>query len=80
MTLVDHLSELRRRIFICIAAIVAGSAVGFYFSGQLVSILRARCRRDSMARSGRSTSLPPVRPSSSTSSWRWSLELSLRCR
>jgi sec-independent protein translocase protein TatC len=41
MTLVDHLSELRRRIFICIAAIVAGSAVGFYFSGQLVSILKS---------------------------------------
>jgi len=40
MTLVDHLSELRNRIFICIATVVAGSAVGFYFSGQLVSILK----------------------------------------
>ena len=40
MTLVDHLSELRRRIFICIAAIVLGSLVGFYYSGQLVSLLK----------------------------------------
>jgi sec-independent protein translocase protein TatC len=41
MTLVDHLSELRRRIFICIAAVVVGSGVGFYFSGQLVSLLKS---------------------------------------
>jgi len=41
MTLVDHLSELRRRIFICIAAVIAGSAVGFYYSGQIVSLLKA---------------------------------------
>jgi sec-independent protein translocase protein TatC len=40
MTLVDHLTELRRRIFICIAAVVLGSAVGFYYSGQLVSLLK----------------------------------------
>ena len=40
MTLVDHLSELRRRIFICIAAVVVGSGVGFYFSGQIVSLLK----------------------------------------
>lgn len=41
MTLVDHLSELRRRIFICIGAVVLGSAVGFYFSGQLISLLKS---------------------------------------
>jgi sec-independent protein translocase protein TatC len=41
MTLVDHLSELRRRIFICIAAVVLGAAVGFYFSGQLISFLKS---------------------------------------
>jgi len=41
MTLVDHLSELRRRIFICIAAVVAGSAVGYVFSGQLFHILKS---------------------------------------
>ena len=40
MTLVDHLTELRRRIFISIAAIVAGSAVGFYYGPQLVSLLK----------------------------------------
>ena len=41
MTLVDHLSELRNRIFICIAAVVAGSVIGFYFSGQLVALLKS---------------------------------------
>jgi sec-independent protein translocase protein TatC len=40
MTLVDHLSELRRRLFICIAAVIAGSAVGYYYSGQLVALLK----------------------------------------
>lgn len=40
MTLVDHLGELRRRIFISIAAVVAGSVVGFLFMGQLLSTLR----------------------------------------
>jgi len=40
MTLVDHLTELRRRIFICVAAVVVGSGIGFYFSGQIISFLR----------------------------------------
>jgi sec-independent protein translocase protein TatC len=32
MSLVDHLSELRTRLFRCILAVVAGSLVGFYFA------------------------------------------------
>jgi len=32
MSLIDHLSELRSRIFRVILAIVAGSVVGFYFA------------------------------------------------
>jgi sec-independent protein translocase protein TatC len=32
MSLVDHLSELRTRIFRSLLAVVAGSAVGFYFA------------------------------------------------
>ena len=44
MTLVDHLTELRRRIFICVAAVVVGSAIGFYFSGQIISFLRGPLR------------------------------------
>jgi sec-independent protein translocase protein TatC len=32
MSLVDHLGELRTRIFRCILAVVAGSVVGFYFA------------------------------------------------
>ena len=39
MTLVDHLTELRSRIVRSILAIVAGSAVGFYFAPQLRAIL-----------------------------------------
>jgi sec-independent protein translocase protein TatC len=32
MSLVDHLDELRSRLFRCILAVVAGSIVGFYFA------------------------------------------------
>jgi sec-independent protein translocase protein TatC len=41
MTLVDHLSELRRRIFICLAAVGVGSAIGFFYGPQLVSLLKS---------------------------------------
>src|SRR3954453_15433027 len=40
MTLVDHLSELRRRIFICVTAVVADSLVRFIFVGRIIAILR----------------------------------------
>lgn len=36
MTLVDHLTELRRRIIIVIVALVAGVLVGFYYSSPIV--------------------------------------------
>ena len=32
-TLLQHLSELRRRVFICVVAVLAGSAVSFAFFG-----------------------------------------------
>ena len=41
MTLVDHLTELRRRIFISIAAVVIGTVIGFVFSGQLFHLLKS---------------------------------------
>ena len=41
MTLVDHLSELRRRIAIGAVALIIGTAIGFAFSEQLISLLTA---------------------------------------
>jgi sec-independent protein translocase protein TatC len=39
MSLVDHLSELRDRLFRSILAIVAGSVIGFYFASQVRDFL-----------------------------------------
>lgn len=39
MTLVDHLSELRRRIAISIVAVLLGSAVGFFFADAIIKLL-----------------------------------------
>ena len=41
MSLIDHLSELRRRIAIALLAIGLGTAVGFYFAPQLITFLKA---------------------------------------
>ena len=38
-TLLQHLSELRRRVFICVIAVLAGSAVSFAFFEEIVEIL-----------------------------------------
>jgi len=38
-TMLQHLSELRRRVFICLVAVLAGSAVSFAFFEQIVEIL-----------------------------------------
>jgi len=39
MSLVDHLSELRTRLFRCILAVVAGSLIGFYFAAPVRNFL-----------------------------------------
>lgn len=39
MSLVDHLAELRRRLFVSILAVVAGGAVGFYFASDVQKLL-----------------------------------------
>jgi sec-independent protein translocase protein TatC len=39
MSLVDHLAELRRRLFISILAVVIGGAVGFYFAADVQKLL-----------------------------------------
>jgi sec-independent protein translocase protein TatC len=41
MSLVDHLGELRTRIFRALLAVVAGSAVGFYFAEPIIELLAA---------------------------------------
>jgi sec-independent protein translocase protein TatC len=40
MTLVEHLSELRRRIFIGLLAVVIGAAIGFYFAPDAIRFLK----------------------------------------
>ena len=39
MTLVEHLSELRRRVAICIIAIVIGGAIGFWKAPDVITLL-----------------------------------------
>jgi sec-independent protein translocase protein TatC len=41
MSLIDHLSELRRRLFISALAMVAGSVVGYIFGGNVLTLLAA---------------------------------------
>ncbi|MGH9127319.1 MAG: twin-arginine translocase subunit TatC [Acidimicrobiales bacterium] len=39
MTLVEHLTELRRRIIICIVAIVAGTLIGFFLYNGVIGFI-----------------------------------------
>ena len=41
MTIVEHLSELRRRIAIGLLAVIAGSVVGFFLAPEAIRILKA---------------------------------------
>jgi sec-independent protein translocase protein TatC len=41
MTLVEHLSELRLRIFVSLLAVTIGSIIGFYLAPNVVDVLRA---------------------------------------
>ena len=41
MSLVDHLSELRRRIAIAVLAVVVGAVVGFLVAPHLITVLKA---------------------------------------
>lgn len=46
MTLVDHLSELRRRIVIVLVAVAIGTAVGFWLAGRIIGFLKAPLQTD----------------------------------
>ena len=39
MAMLDHLAELRNRIFISLAAVVVGALVAFYFSNEIIDFL-----------------------------------------
>jgi sec-independent protein translocase protein TatC len=41
MTLVDHLVELRNRIYISVLSLVPGTIIGFVFSGEIIHFLRS---------------------------------------
>jgi len=41
MTVVEHLSELRLRIFISLVAVAAGAVVGYYFTPDVITVLSA---------------------------------------
>src|SRR5689334_5296636 len=41
MTLVDHLTELRNRIFISLIAVAIGAAIGFYYSTDIIHLLKS---------------------------------------
>lgn len=40
LTLIEHLVELRRRIFICLVALMIGAVVAFYFWTELLELLK----------------------------------------
>ena len=40
LTLIEHLGELRRRIFICLVALIVGAMVAFFFWTDLVELLK----------------------------------------
>lgn len=40
LTLLEHLSELRRRVFICLAALLLGAMIAFYFWTDLLELLK----------------------------------------
>ena len=39
MTLVEHLEELRQRLFVCAAAVFVGTAIGFIFREAILELL-----------------------------------------
>lgn len=39
MTVIEHLAELRRRIFVCLIAVVVGAVVSFIFFGTILDVL-----------------------------------------
>jgi len=51
-TLLQHLAELRRRVFICVVAVLVGSAVSFVFFEQIIEILVEPARDLNLGTSG----------------------------
>ena len=55
MSLVDHLSELRTRIFRALIAVAIGSVIGFLFAERIIDILSSPCRPARSRSSGLAT-------------------------
>ena len=60
MAMLDHLAELRNRIFISLAAVVVGAAVAFYFSNQIIDFLITYYRNAAKSPNAKLNNLGPA--------------------
>ena len=49
MTLVEHLQELRQRLFVCVGTVFAGAAVSFVYRDTIFGFIRPRPLSPDMA-------------------------------
>ena len=60
MSMLDHLAELRNRIFISLAAVVVGAVVAYYFSAEIIDFLVTYYKEAAKNPHARLNNLSPV--------------------